>query len=95
MIGIKEVEHIAKLARLALSDEEKSLYARQLAKVIEYFDQLKSVDTEGVEPMAAAVPITNVLREDEVKPSPGCEIMLSNAPEREGNLFKVPKITEY
>jgi aspartyl-tRNA(Asn)/glutamyl-tRNA(Gln) amidotransferase subunit C len=94
MIGIKEVEHIAKLARLALSDEEKSLYAQQLAKVIEYFDELKSVDTSGVEPMAQALPMTNVLREDEVVPSPGCEVMLSNAPEREGNLFKVPKIID-
>jgi aspartyl-tRNA(Asn)/glutamyl-tRNA(Gln) amidotransferase subunit C len=94
MIGIKEVEHIAQLARLALTDEEKSLYAQQLAKVIEYFDELKSVDTTGIEPMSHTVPMSNVLREDEVVPSPGCEVMLANAPEREGNLFKVPKIVD-
>ena len=92
MIDIKEVERIAELARLALTDEEKSLYAKQLAKIIEYFDELKAVDTTGIEPMAHALSMTNVLREDVVVPSLGCEVLLSNAPEREGSLFKVPKI---
>ena len=76
MITVEEVEHIAKLARLSLSEEEKILYAEQLGRLIGYFDELQEVDTEGVEPMTHAVPNTNVLREDEIVPSPGHEQVL-------------------
>ena len=92
MIGIKEVEHIASLAKLALTEEEKALYAGQLAQVIEYFDQLQAIDTTGIEPMAHALSMTNVLREDTVLP-PG-KTLLGVAPEVEGDFFKVPKIGE-
>ena len=94
MISVKEVEHVAKLARLALTEDEKRLYADQLAKIIGYFDQLKQVDTEGVEPMAHALPVVNVLREDEVVTPPGRDTLLSGAPAAENGFFKVPRIGE-
>lgn len=92
MIGIKEVEHVAKLARLELSEQEKALYAEQLAKIVDNFDQLAKVDTSGIEPMAQALPITNVMREDEVKPSLGRDALMANAPAAESGYFRVPKI---
>lgn len=94
MIGVKEVEHVAKLARLALSEEEKKKYAQQLAKIIDYFDQLKAVDTSGVEPLAHAQSIFNVLRDDEVIVPPGRDLLLENAPEKENGYFRVPRIGE-
>lgn len=94
MIGVKEVEYVAKLARLALSDDEKKTYAEQLAKIIDYFDELKEVETGGVEPLAHALSIVNVMRDDEVVEPQGGATILSNAPERENGYFKVPKIGE-
>ena len=94
MISIKEVEHVAKLARLSLSEQEKELYTEQLAKILGYFDELKQVDTTGVEPLAHALSIVSVMREDEVLPPPGREQLLKSAPEVENGYFKVPKIGE-
>jgi aspartyl-tRNA(Asn)/glutamyl-tRNA(Gln) amidotransferase subunit C len=95
-ISKETVEHVAKLARLALSEDEKTLYTEQLAKIIGYFDELKNVDTTGIEPMANALPLTNVMREDEIKTPPGSQTMLKSAPEveqtKDGNYFRVPKI---
>ncbi len=92
MITPKDVEHVAKLARLALSEEEKRLYTEQLGRILDLFGQLNEVDTEGVEPMSHPIPVVNVLREDTVKTPSGHELLLSTAPEREGAYFKVPKI---
>jgi aspartyl-tRNA(Asn)/glutamyl-tRNA(Gln) amidotransferase subunit C len=94
MITIKDVEHIAKLARLTLSEDEKRLYTEQLGKIIGYFDELKTIDTTGIEPMSHALPVLNVMREDEVKAPPGHEVLLKTAPQVEGDFFKVPKIGE-
>ncbi len=94
VISIDEVSEVALLARLSLTEQEKELYASQLSRIIEHFNQLKNIDTTNVEPLAHALPVTNVLREDEVKPSLGREALLANAPDREGNFFKVPKIGE-
>lgn len=94
MITIDNVEHVAKLARLRLSEHEKELYARQLGKIIDYFDELKAVNTDGVEPMSHALPVTNVMREDVIEPPPGHVAVLSNAPAREDAFFRVPKIGE-
>jgi aspartyl-tRNA(Asn)/glutamyl-tRNA(Gln) amidotransferase subunit C len=94
VIGVKEVEHVAKLARLALTEDEKVLYAQQLGKIMEYFDQLKAVDTTGVEPLAHPLPVTNVMREDVVVTPPGRELLLKNAPDQERGYFRVPKIGE-
>lgn len=92
MITIKDVEHVAKLARLELTPEEKELFAEQLSKIIDAFDELKDVQTDGIEPMSHAIPMPNALREDEVVTPPGHESLLKNAPDREGVFFKVPKI---
>ena len=92
MITVKEVEHVAKLARLALSDDEKRLYTEQLSRIIDYFDELQKVDTTGIEPMSHALPVTNVMREDEVVSGPGHERLLAAAPDHEGPFFRVPKI---
>jgi aspartyl-tRNA(Asn)/glutamyl-tRNA(Gln) amidotransferase subunit C len=94
MLTAETVEHVAKLARLALTQDEKKLYAEQLSKIIDYFDELKAVNTDGVEPMAHALNIVNVLREDVVKTPPGRDLLLKNAPDQENGYFKVPKIGE-
>jgi len=92
MITIKDVEHVAKLARLALTEEEKAKFAPQLNAVLEYVNELNEVDTTGIEPMAHSIKISNVMREDEVKQEFTREEMLKNAPEEEDGFFKVPKI---
>lgn len=92
MITTKTVENVAKLARLSLSEEEKTLYAEQLSKIIGYFDELAALDTTGIEPMSHALPVINVMREDVVETPPGHEEMLKTAPAREGAFFRVPRI---
>jgi aspartyl-tRNA(Asn)/glutamyl-tRNA(Gln) amidotransferase subunit C len=92
VITIKEVEHVAKLARLTLTDEEKERFAQQLGKIIDHFNELKNVDTTNVEPLAHVLPITNVLREDVVVSPPGSAVLLENAPDQENGFFRVPKI---
>lgn len=91
-LTIKEVEHVALLARLSLSDDEKEVFSRQLSSILEYVDQLNELDTGDVEPLTHILPLYNVFRDDAVRPgSPGEEI-LSNAPLLEENQYKVPKI---
>jgi aspartyl-tRNA(Asn)/glutamyl-tRNA(Gln) amidotransferase subunit C len=94
MIDKATVQHIAKLARLKLSEAEEDLYTAQLGNILQYFEELKAIDTTGVEPMSHAVPLTNVLREDAVIPSPGHEKMLSQTAAAEREFFKVPRIGE-
>ncbi|MBX9687062.1 MAG: Asp-tRNA(Asn)/Glu-tRNA(Gln) amidotransferase subunit GatC [Candidatus Obscuribacterales bacterium] len=93
-ISIKDVEHVAKLARLALTEDEKKLYAEQLARIIDNFQELESVDTTGVEPLCHALPISNVLREDTLLDSLGRDKLMANAPAVENGFFRVPKIGE-
>ena len=88
----KEVEHVAKLARLELVEEEMQTYTEQLNSILEYATMLQGVDTEDIVPTAHAVPLKNVLREDEVEPSLDREKVLINAPKSENGFFKVPKI---
>lgn len=90
----KDVEHVAKLARLALSDEEKKLFTEQLNSILDYVDKLNQLDTEGVEPLAHVFPAFNVFREDETRTSLSIEDVLQNAPDKEGRFFKVPKVLE-
>lgn len=94
MITLKEVEHVAKLARLDLSEAEKAKYADQLGKLLEYFNQLKEIDTQNIEPMAHPVQAVNVVREDIIAPAFSREEILNNAPEVEDGYFKVPKIID-
>jgi len=93
-IDKKTVEYIAKLARLALSEEEKKEFAGQLDKILAYIDKLSELDTGNVQPTSHAVPLKNVFREDEVKESLGQEEALSNAPEKDRGHFRVPRIIE-
>ena len=94
MITKDQVEHVAKLARLALTEEEKELYTQQLSKILDYIDQLNEVNTEGVEPMTQPIPTVNVMREDIVKKQFTREAILNNAPHEEYGFFRVPKIGE-
>ena len=91
MITIKEVEHV-KLARLELTEEEKVKFSKQLGDVLEYAQQMNEIDTEGVEPMSHAIPIVNVMREDEVVHEFSREELMANAPLKEDGFFRVPKI---
>ena len=93
-ISKKEVEYIARLARLYLTEQEKEIYTEQLGKILEYIDKLNQLDTEGVFPTSHVVSISNVFREDEVKQSLSREEVLSNAPEEEAGHFKVKKVIE-
>ena len=92
MITIKDVEHVAKLARLELTDEEKELYTKQLGDVLQYVNQMNEVDTSNIEPMSQVVDFVNVMREDKVVYEQTKEELMKNAPEQEIGFFKVPKI---
>lgn len=89
-----EVEHVARLARLALTEAEKEEFTGQLNEILGFVEKLNEVDTSGIEPTAHAIPIHNVFRADEAKPSMDPEKVLANAPDRTGDFFKVPKILE-
>jgi aspartyl-tRNA(Asn)/glutamyl-tRNA(Gln) amidotransferase subunit C len=93
-ITAKDVEHVARLARLELSAAEKERMGRELDGILAYIDKLRSVDTSGVEPTSHAVPITNVMRDDVPGPSLSRAETLANAPDRHGDLFRVPRILE-
>ncbi len=88
----EQVLHVAKLARLKLSEEEEKTYARQLDEILAYVDKMSELDTKSVEPTAHVIPLETAYREDRVIPSLDPEDSLSNAPERSGSFFKVPKI---
>jgi aspartyl-tRNA(Asn)/glutamyl-tRNA(Gln) amidotransferase subunit C len=93
-ITMKEVDHVARLSRLALTDAEKERMRRELDGILSYIGKLRGLDTEGVPPTSHAVPMTNVMREDEPRPSLSQDEMLANAPDRSGEFFRVPKIIE-
>ena len=90
----KDVEHVALLSRLELSEKDLDKYTEQLDAILEHIDVLNQVDTSGVEPMAHVLDICNVMRPDVVQPSLTREAALQNAPETENGFFKVPKIVE-
>jgi aspartyl-tRNA(Asn)/glutamyl-tRNA(Gln) amidotransferase subunit C len=88
----KEVEHIAELARLKLTESELEEYTLQLNKILEYVEKLNELDTVNVKPLSHPVEGTNVFREDVVKPSINREEALKNAPSKDEEFFKVPKV---
>jgi len=90
----KEVEHVAKLARLALRDEEIDTLTGQLSNILTYVEKLNELDTRDVDPTAHVLPIKNVLREDEVKKSLEREKAIGNASDRTDEFFRVPKVIE-
>jgi aspartyl-tRNA(Asn)/glutamyl-tRNA(Gln) amidotransferase subunit C len=91
-ISMEDARKVAKLARLALTDEQLGHYATQLQSILGYVEKIREVDVTGVEPMAHAVPLHNVLREDVVAPALSVEQVLQNAPAVDGAFFKVPKV---
>lgn len=93
-ISMQDVEHVAKLARLDLTEEEKQTFTGQLNAILKYAEQLNSLDTDGVEPTSHVVPMSNVMREDEVRPSLPLDKVFLNAPDEEEGQFKVPAILE-
>ena len=92
MIGIDDVKHVAKLARLELTEEEVEKYSKQLGSILEYVEQMNEIDTSNVEPMPHPLPVYNVMREDVVKYEQTKEEMMANAPYEEDGFFRVPKI---
>jgi aspartyl-tRNA(Asn)/glutamyl-tRNA(Gln) amidotransferase subunit C len=93
-IDAEQVRKVARLARLQLSDREVEEFTEQLGAILGYVEKMNELDTEQVEPLAHCLPISNVFRADEIRPSLGTERALANAPERDESFFKVPKILD-
>ena len=93
-ISKQEVEHIAHLARLELDEGLKETMSEQLSHILDYIDTLKAVNVEGVTPASGAAFMNNVLREDETVPSPGPDVTLANAPERDDDFYLVPRVVK-
>ncbi|MGQ9865422.1 MAG: Asp-tRNA(Asn)/Glu-tRNA(Gln) amidotransferase subunit GatC [Pseudanabaenaceae cyanobacterium] len=93
-IAREEVQHIAHLARLSLTEEEITKFTGQLGDILEYVAQLQELDSELAEvaPMARPIDTANVVRPDELTPFAEREVLLHGAPEREGDFFRVPQI---
>ena len=91
-ITLDQVRHVAKLSRLALDEARLEKFSAQLGSILEYVAKISEVDVRGVEPMAHALPVHNVFREDVVEPSLPLVKVLQNAPESDGPFFKVPKV---
>ncbi|MCP3175988.1 Asp-tRNA(Asn)/Glu-tRNA(Gln) amidotransferase subunit GatC [Desulfuromonas sp. KJ2020] len=89
-----EVEHVARLARLALQDEELDALTGQMDAILDYVEKLKELDTDGIVPTAHAVPMENAFREDVVRDSIGVDKALANAPEADNGCFRVPRVIE-
>jgi len=94
LISDAQVEHVAQLARLALSAEEKQRFTEQLNAILSYMEQLNEVPTEGVEPTAHVLDLVNVLRDDTVHQTLNAATALANAPETAHHFFVVPRIVE-
>jgi aspartyl-tRNA(Asn)/glutamyl-tRNA(Gln) amidotransferase subunit C len=90
----EEVLHIARLARLALTEEEINRLGDQLSNLLEHFQDLQQVDTEGVPPTAQSVELRSILREDVVEPSLTADEVLANAPRRDEDSFRVRPVLE-
>ncbi|MEA2594405.1 MAG: aspartyl-tRNA(Asn)/glutamyl-tRNA(Gln) amidotransferase subunit [Thermomicrobiales bacterium] len=88
-LTIADVEHVAALARLGLTEAEKERMRDQLSSILGHIEALGEIDTAAIPPTAQVVPLTNVMREDQVRPSLPVEHVLANAPRRSGNFFEV------
>jgi aspartyl-tRNA(Asn)/glutamyl-tRNA(Gln) amidotransferase subunit C len=94
MAGDFDVKYVAHLARIALTAEEQEKFGAQLSNILGYIEKLNQLDVAGIEPTAHAVPLVNVFRPDEVRPSLSNEEALRNAPASANGLFLAPKIVE-
>ena len=93
-IDKEQVRKVAKLSRLELTEAEIEEFTGQLSAILGYVEKMNELDTDNVEPLAHCLPISNVFRQDCVKASLGTEKALANAPQRDGQFFKVPKILD-
>ena len=93
-LSSQEVEYVAHLARLEITDKEKDKFTAQLNDILLYIDKLNELDTKGVEPMSHAISVTNAFREDIILDSIGTENSLTNAPDARGEFFRVPKVID-
>jgi aspartyl-tRNA(Asn)/glutamyl-tRNA(Gln) amidotransferase subunit C len=93
-ISKKEVENIAHLARLHIDDLQKDKIAEQLSSILQYIDKLEDVDVKGVKPFSGSTFMNNVLREDKLRTSPGPDITLANAPDKDEDFYIVPRIVK-
>jgi aspartyl-tRNA(Asn)/glutamyl-tRNA(Gln) amidotransferase subunit C len=93
-LGREQIDYVAHLARIELTDEERQRFGSQLADVVAYVEKLDELDTEGVEPTAHVMGLCNVFRDDAARPSPPREVMLANAPQQACGCFLVPKILD-
>jgi aspartyl-tRNA(Asn)/glutamyl-tRNA(Gln) amidotransferase subunit C len=89
-----QVDHVAELARLALTDQERELFREQLSSILGYAERLQQLDTGDIPPTATVLPLENVMRDDEVQPSLPLDDVLANAPAVEDNCFRVPLVLE-
>ena len=94
-IDEQQVRHVALLARLKLSEQETARFSRELSAILDYFEQLNQLDTAEVAPTAHPLPICNVLRADEIRPSIDARAALANAPQQESGFFRVPKVLDH
>lgn len=92
MIDLKTTLHVAKLARLQISEQEALAYSEQLSKALAHFNQISQINTEGIEPMVTPTEIETSLREDIVQSELSAEEITAGAPDRAGNLYKVPPV---
>jgi aspartyl-tRNA(Asn)/glutamyl-tRNA(Gln) amidotransferase subunit C len=93
-MDLDEVRKVARLARLELSHADLTTMAQQLTDILDYFDKLQQLNTDGVEPLAHPLPVQNVFRPDELQPSLPVDEALANAPERIGDFFGVPAVLD-
>jgi aspartyl-tRNA(Asn)/glutamyl-tRNA(Gln) amidotransferase subunit C len=93
-ISREQVEHVARLARLGLSDEEKARLEQELSQILEAMRAIDRVDTSEIPPTAQVIPLHTVMRDDAVRPSLPVADVLKNAPRREGDFLKVPPVLE-
>jgi aspartyl-tRNA(Asn)/glutamyl-tRNA(Gln) amidotransferase subunit C len=93
MLDRDQVHKVATLARLKLSEAEEQQFATQLSGILDYVEQLNELDVTGIEPTTRAIDVPNVVRADKLQPWPDREDLLDCAPERDGEFFRVPKIT--
>ena len=89
-----QVKKVARLSRLDLTQEEVQEFTGQLSSILDYMAKMEELNTDGVEPLAHCLPISNILRDDRVRQSLGTEKTLANAPQQDGDFFKVPKILD-
>lgn len=93
-LTLEEVEHIAELARLRLTEAEKARFCEQLSAILDYFARLQALDTSSIPPTSSVLPAHSVLRQDEPRPGLSLEDLLRNAPDSEAGQFRVPPVLD-